>query len=153
MPSAIPSVLYAFQAAYSAYNLYLASISISNLQQYEDATKKAAKYSNIAENQLHKTRTTQASGAIAVLLTFLSSTYFVFSRSSPVTRLLVTGANIAALFAAREHVGAFWRRKAKVPLPGVADYNEAISKTLEVRLNMVYMAASWVVIGTLSLIV
>jgi hypothetical protein len=68
------------------------------------------------------------------------------------TRFLVTVANVAALFAAREHVGAFWRRKAKVPLPGVADYNEAISKTQEVMLNMIYMAASWVVVGALSLI-
>jgi len=66
MPSAILSVLYAFQAAYSGYNLYLASISISNLQQYEETSKKAAKYSKIAEKQLHKTRTTQASGTIAV---------------------------------------------------------------------------------------
>jgi hypothetical protein len=82
MPSAILSVLYAFQAAYSAYNLYLASISISNLQQYEDATKKAAKYSNIAENQLHKTRTTQASGAITVCLLWISRDY----NSLPILR-------------------------------------------------------------------
>jgi len=54
MPSAILSVLYAFQGAYSAYNLYLASISISNLQEYEEATEKAAKYSNIAENELQQ---------------------------------------------------------------------------------------------------
>jgi len=59
--------------------------------------------------------------------------------------------NVAALLAAREHVGAFWRRKAKVPLPGVGEYNEAISKTQEVRLSMAYMAASWVGIGGLSL--
>jgi hypothetical protein len=60
--------------------------------------------------------------------------------------------NVAALLAAREHVGTFWRRKAKVPLPGVGDYNEAISKTQEIRLSMAYMSVSWAVIGGLSLI-
>lgn len=60
--------------------------------------------------------------------------------------------NVAALLATREHVGAFWRRKAKVPLPGVGDYNEAISKTEEVRANMAYMAGGWVVVGGLSLV-
>ena len=74
MPPATLSILYAFQAAYSGYNLYLASISISNLQEYEEASKKAAKYLNIAENQLHKTRVTQASGTIAVCLSILLTT-------------------------------------------------------------------------------
>ena len=66
MKSAILSVIHASQAAFGIYNLYLASISISNLQGYEDMSKKAAKYSNTAEQQLHKTRTTQASGTISV---------------------------------------------------------------------------------------
>jgi hypothetical protein len=61
--------------------------------------------------------------------------------------------NFAALLAAREHVGAFWKRKAKVPLPGVGDYNEAISKTQEVRLNMSYLAVGWVILGGLSIFV
>lgn len=66
MAPAILSVLYALQTAFGGYNLYLASISISNLQQYEESTKKAAKYSSIAESQLHKTRMTQATGTLAV---------------------------------------------------------------------------------------
>src|SRR3989337_242146 len=68
MGSIILNVLHTAQAAFGAYNLYLASISISNLQQYEEKSEKAAKYSNVAENQLHKTRTTQASGTIAVII-------------------------------------------------------------------------------------
>jgi hypothetical protein len=34
----------------------------------------------------------------------------------------------------------------------MSEYNEAISKTQEVRLNMAYLAASWVVSGALALI-
>jgi len=76
----------------------------------------------------------------------------VFGSPSIFPRLVVVVGNVATLLATREHVGAFWRRKSKVPLPGVGDYNEAISKTQEIRLNMVYIAASWVVLGGLSLI-
>jgi hypothetical protein len=75
MASALLTVLYSLQAAFGAYNLYLASISISNLQKYEEASKKAAEYSNIAESQLHKTRTTQATSAIAVRHSFLLFPY------------------------------------------------------------------------------
>ena len=67
-------------------------------------------------------------------------------------RLIAAGGNIAVLLAAREHVGAFWKGKAKVPLPGVGDYNEAISKTQEARLNMLYMAAGWASLGGLSML-
>jgi len=68
MARALFAILHALQAAFSAYTLSLSSISIRNLQKYEETSKKAAKYSNIAEHQLHKTRTTQASGALAVIL-------------------------------------------------------------------------------------
>lgn len=66
MASAILTLLHAGQAAFGGYNLYLASIAISKLQEYEETSEKAAQYSNTAEHQLHKTRTTQASGTIAV---------------------------------------------------------------------------------------
>jgi len=66
MASAITIILHALQAAFSAYNLYLASIPITKLREYEETSEKAAKYSNIAADQLHKTRMTQASGTAAV---------------------------------------------------------------------------------------
>jgi hypothetical protein len=68
MISRIIILIHIVQASFSAYNLYLASIAISKLQKYEGTSKKAAKYSTIAENQLHKTRTTQACGTLAVSL-------------------------------------------------------------------------------------
>ena len=61
-------------------------------------------------------------------------------------------ANLAALGAARKHVGDFWSGKAKMPLPGTGDYNVAITKTQEVRLNMSYLAASWVACGVLAVV-
>ncbi|KAG4443530.1 hypothetical protein IFR05_001003 [Cadophora sp. M221] len=152
MKSAILSIIHVSQAAFGIYNLYLASISISNLQGYEDMSKKAAKYSNTAEQQLHKTRTTQASGTIALLFSVLSSAYLIFG--SPGTGALqgVTGVNLLALVAARKHVGGFWKSKARVPIPGVGDYNEATKNTQEVRLNLAYLIASWLAVGAVDLI-
>lgn len=51
-------------------NSYLA---ITNLQGYEATTKKLAKWSTVVEQELHKTRTTQASGAVAVRLPLLNN--------------------------------------------------------------------------------
>jgi hypothetical protein len=59
-------LFHAAQVALSAYGLQVSYVAITNLQQYEERTKKAAKYSNEAGRRLHKTRTTQASGALAV---------------------------------------------------------------------------------------
>jgi len=64
----------------------------------------------------------------------------------------VPAANLVALEVARRHVGAFWEGKAKLPLPGVGEYNEAIGKTQEVKLNMAYLIASWAAMGVLSLV-
>ena len=57
--------------------------------------------------------------------------------------LAIALANIAALFAARAHVGNFWNGKAKIPLPGAGEYNEAITRTQQLRLNMAYLASTW----------
>ena len=60
--------LLGLQAGLAAYSLYHSYLAIIQLQKYEEKSEKAAEYSNIAEHQLHKTRTTQASGAISVRL-------------------------------------------------------------------------------------
>ena len=57
---------HAAQAILSCYGLYHSYQCIMKLRQYEERSKKAAKYSNIAAEQLYRTRTTQASAAIAV---------------------------------------------------------------------------------------
>ncbi|KAK0105299.1 hypothetical protein ONS96_004695 [Cadophora gregata f. sp. sojae] len=131
MKSATLTLVHASQAAFGIYNLYLAATSISNLQGYEDMSKKAAKYSNTAEQQLHKTRTTQASGTIALLVSVLSSVYLTFGTPGAGALQGIAGVNLLVLVAARKHVGDFWKQKARVPLPGVGDYNEATKNTQE----------------------
>jgi hypothetical protein len=64
----------------------------------------------------------------------------------------VASANAVVLELARRRVGEFWKGKAKLPLPGVGEYNEAIGKTQELKLNMAYLIASWAAVGVLSLV-
>lgn len=73
-------------------------------------------------------------------------------RVGMIKALLVAGTNVAVLEMARQHVSAFWKGKAKMPLPGVGEYNDAITKTQGVKLNMAYLIASWAAVGVLSLI-
>jgi hypothetical protein len=59
-------VLHLAQGGLSAYSLFHAYISITNLQKWESTSEKAAQYSQTAAQELHKTRTTQTSGALTV---------------------------------------------------------------------------------------
>lgn len=103
------------------------------------------------KTHFHATYTNQVFSLLKTLLTSISSVGLLFLPSR-VTQLAVAAVNVAVLLLAREHVGAFWKGKAKVPVPGVGDYNEAITKTQEARLNMAYLAASWVACGLVALI-
>ena len=71
MASVILPLAHALQAGTSIYGLYNSCISITNLQQYEEKSEKAAEWSNTAAHQLHKTRTTQTTGALAVCFALL----------------------------------------------------------------------------------
>lgn len=73
------------QIAFTGYNLYLSSIAIPKLLSYEDKAVKAAKYSNIAEEQLFKTRTTQAASVGAVSLDPIPLIFHSFSTTTQLT--------------------------------------------------------------------
>ncbi|KAM0157935.1 hypothetical protein ACHAQE_005720 [Botrytis cinerea] len=140
------------QIAFTGYNLYLSSIAIPKLLSYEDKAVKAAKYSNIAEEQLFKTRTTQAASVGALLLSFLTATHFLLSRYSSSTIFALSAVNLAVLLVTREYVGDFWKGKAKMPIPGTGDFNDAIGLTNEIRANQVFLAISWVAYGVVGLL-
>ena len=66
MAAILLRTLHFAQACVAGYGLYVSYISITNLRKYEKKSEQAAKYSQSAANQLHKMRTTQGAGAIAV---------------------------------------------------------------------------------------
>lgn len=63
-------LFHAGQAAASGLAGTFSAIAIYNLQKREEQSERVAQYSNTAANQLHKTRTTQTSGVLAVGITF-----------------------------------------------------------------------------------
>ncbi|TVY41382.1 Cluster 41 polyketide synthase [Lachnellula subtilissima] len=89
---------------------------------------------------------------LTVLTTLLISAYLVFASGSKFWDAVIAVAHVAVLAVVRDHVGGFWKGKAKIPAPKLGEYNEAISMTQEVRSNMAYLAASRVVAGVLALI-
>jgi hypothetical protein len=165
------TVLYGCQSFFSLYNLSLCIISITKLRGYEETSKKAAQYSQTAADELQKTRTTQASALLAVrcplklpkisilinihqvLFSLLSAGVLVFKGDQAwLMKFALAGANVLALESARRYVGSQWKGRAKMPLPGMADFNEATTKTQEVRMNMAALALSWIGIGAVSLV-
>lgn len=95
------ALLPAALAGLSAYTLYHSYNSIQNVRAYEDPAERAAKYSNIAEDQLSQTRTTEGAGAVAVrrLLSivapqhfpcFISSSYQSYCVSESLPNLYLT---------------------------------------------------------------
>lgn len=75
LPTTFLTPLLALLSLYAAQKSYIA---INNLQQYEERTKKAAKYIDKAANDLYKTRVTQASGAAAVCIHYLLRRPYVY---------------------------------------------------------------------------
>ena len=94
------------QAILTSYTTLLAYTSIVKLQKYEKMSQKAASYSNTAEHQLHKTRTTMTSGALSTLCSLLSSVALaiVSPRNDRRQLFLLSVVNTAACAFAHVHV-------------------------------------------------
>lgn len=60
------SLSHGSQVGLSLFGVANSYVAITKLQGYEATTKKLAKWSTTVEEELYKTRTTQATGAIAV---------------------------------------------------------------------------------------
>lgn len=94
------------QAILTTYTALLSYTSIVKLNKYEDMSEKAASYSNTAAHQLHKTRTTMTSGALATLCSLISSVALVVAH--PITdrrQLFLIGVvNTAACSFAHVHI-------------------------------------------------
>jgi aspartate/tyrosine/aromatic aminotransferase len=83
MAAALLRFAHACQVALCCYGGYQSYLAITNLQKYEQTTKKLAKWSQQVDEQLRKTQTTQASGAAAVCSSITSLTHASSRRLSP----------------------------------------------------------------------
>ncbi|EXJ96093.1 hypothetical protein A1O1_01219 [Capronia coronata CBS 617.96] len=140
------TLFHAIQGAGSVYAGLLSATAIYNLQQREEQAEHAAQYSNTAEHQLHKTRTTETSGALAVISSVISSVALaVISSSEGQSSIpfLLSTANAIGLGLAGRHLRNFWRGKAKVPF--LTDYNDGVSASNQLLQTLGVLAVSWII--------
>ncbi|KAI4696758.1 uncharacterized protein J4E88_000936 [Alternaria novae-zelandiae] len=132
-------------SALSAYGLYLSYQNITRLQQYEKQSEKAAEWSNTAAQRLHKTRSTQTSGTVTLLLSLLTSVALLTipSLSSPKILIGTGAANAAATYLARVHMKNFWNDKTQTKIPFVEKFNEAIRGSELVVLLLGTLSLGW----------
>ncbi|KAI0096964.1 hypothetical protein GGR51DRAFT_488246 [Nemania sp. FL0031] len=149
------------QIVIAAYGAMQSQVAITKLLEYEDATKKLAKISSEAERQLQKTRTTQAAGAITILVSFAISVLLVTRGASCsfLVRYLSSPFMAGAVFAARTYIQDFWAGKNgkdvtanKVPLPQMKDYNEALERTQEAIKVLGWLTMGWIASSALAVI-
>ncbi|KAI4714445.1 hypothetical protein J4E89_000125 [Alternaria sp. Ai002NY15] len=136
-------------SALSAYGLYLSYQNITRLQQYEKQSEKAAEWSNTAAQRLHKTRSTQTSGTVTLLLSLLTSTALLIVPSLSSTKVLVGAgaANAAAAYLARVHMNNFWNDRNQTKIPFVEKFNEAIRGSELVVLLLGTLSLGWAAAG------
>ncbi|KAI8936658.1 hypothetical protein NX059_007055 [Plenodomus lindquistii] len=133
------------QRRLSAYGLYLSYQNITRLQQYEKTSEKAAEWSNTAAQRLRKTRTTQGSGTVTLILSFLSSTTLLLlpSHATPPTLLLTSGLNTLFLFASQTHMNRFWNDSTQTRVPFLEKFNEAIRGSEKVVWALGTLGVGW----------
>ncbi|KAH7402364.1 hypothetical protein DE146DRAFT_788051 [Phaeosphaeria sp. MPI-PUGE-AT-0046c] len=132
--------------ALSTYGLFLSYQNITRLQQYEQQSEKAAEWSNTAAEHLHKTRTTQTSGTISLLTSFLTPLVLTYS-STPTVLIAASAANAVLVFAARRHMAAFWNEKVQTRVPFVQKFNDAVRGSEQVVQILGALCGCWVVAG------
>ncbi|KAF2686115.1 hypothetical protein K458DRAFT_239588, partial [Lentithecium fluviatile CBS 122367] len=110
----------------STYGLYLSYHNITRLQQYEEQSEKAAEWSNTAAERLHKTRTTQTSGTISLLVSLVTALTLLFRSTGKIGLVSAALLNVVALFASRTHMANFWNEKNQTKVPFMQKFNEAI---------------------------
>ncbi|KAI1120493.1 hypothetical protein F5Y10DRAFT_258287 [Nemania abortiva] len=153
-------LIHVAQIVIAAYGAMQSQVAISKLLEYEDATKKLAKISSEAERQLHKTRTTQAAGAVTILVSFAISVLLVTRGASygALVRYLSSPFMALAVLTARTYIQDFWTGKNgkvtanKVPLPKMGDYNEVLERTQKSVEVLGWLTISWIASSALVLI-
>ncbi|KAI1172863.1 hypothetical protein F4777DRAFT_590271 [Nemania sp. FL0916] len=146
------------QVVIAAYGAVQFQVAITRLLEYEDATKKLAKISNEAERQLHKTRTTQAAGAVALLVSFAVSALLATGGApSILVSYLASPVMALTVFAARTYIQDFWGKGGKkitankIPLPKLGAYNEALERTQKALEVLRWLGISWAASTVLAL--
>ncbi|CAI6333229.1 unnamed protein product [Periconia digitata] len=137
-------------SALSGYGLYRSYENITRLQQYEEQSEKAAKWSNAVAERLHKTRTTQTSSTLSLLISFLTAIYLMIPTTLKRYHFLLAALlNVGALFLSRSHMASFWNDRKQIQVPFVEKFNEAIKGSEGVVKLLGLVCSTWAAAGAL----
>ncbi|KAH8797352.1 hypothetical protein F5884DRAFT_815108 [Xylogone sp. PMI_703] len=142
------SGFHAFQVAFGAYNIWLASATQSKLESYEVVSKKSSKSSEKGGEQ--KTTPKSGTGGFASICSMVMALTLLISQKTVFWELLVSVVCFATLFASRRHVGVFGIEKDKLKGDGAAGYIQVMEKIQDVKYNMLYLALTWAVSAVLA---
>lgn len=154
-------LIHFIQIVLAAYGARQSQAAITKLLAYEDTTKKLAKISGEVERQLHKTRMTQAAGAITILASFVVSLLLLTRGAAygPFLRYLSSPVMTLALLGSKIYIQDFWAGKNgksatanKVPLPKMEGYNEALERTQRSLEVLYWLVISWAASSALAVI-
>jgi len=172
------AALHTAQAILTLYTLQFSYLSILKLLS-GDTARKAAKYSNKAALQAFHARGTQAAGLAALVTSALLSLMLGPAFSAQVKAEVKVGeeagkggagkgeqaseglsgevktvlnlAEFVVVQGAAWYIEHFWKSRAKIPNSRAGDYNDAITTTNSMRINLEYLAVLWAVSGGVEL--
>ncbi|KAK7183266.1 hypothetical protein DPSP01_011791 [Paraphaeosphaeria sporulosa] len=145
-----PLIPLCFVTVLSSYGLYMSYQNITRLQEYEDQAQKLSKWSNTVAARLNKTRTTQTSGTIAMVLSTFCSLLLLLTKFGITTHVVLALICTAVSALARLHMKTFWNEKEQVRIPLMGKFNEAVSGSEEVVQLLGGITAAWIAAGLLS---
>ncbi|KAL5116435.1 hypothetical protein ACEQ8H_005671 [Pleosporales sp. CAS-2024a] len=130
----------------SSYALFLSYQNISRLRQYEQQSEKAAAWSRAAAARLRKTRTTQATATISLVISFLTPV-LVLATPNPLLWIAAAVNNTAMVLLAWRHMGAFWNDKEQTRVPFVHKFNDAVRGSGQVVGLLGMLGVAWGITG------
>ncbi|KIW20802.1 hypothetical protein PV08_01380 [Exophiala spinifera] len=135
------SLYHAAQTCVGVYTGLFSAIAIYNLKQREEQAERAAQYSTTAANQLHKTRTTQTSAAIATISSVVTSVILAIGTGGRKLPLFLSTAHAVGIALVYQNMAEFWKHKAKVPF--FHNYNEGINASNKMLGAFQILSTTW----------
>lgn len=151
-------LLHLSQAGLSLYTLQFSYKSIDALTG-GDTAQRAAKYSNKAAFQVFHVKGTQTAGAVSLITSLVLSIFLATCASLPNMgfapavggKLMLNVAEAAVIAGSAIYIRQLWKARAKIPSSKADDYNDAITSTNVMRMQLVYLAILWSVTGLLEM--
>jgi len=151
------------------FALYTARFSYESIDYLAggDTAQRVAKYSSKAANKVFHARGTQTAGVTSLVTSFLlslflalypaafssteeSSTHTRWPEQGRATRVVLNVGQAALIVGSAAYIGRIWKTRPKIPTEKAQEYNNAITRTNEMRVRLQALAVLWGVTAALE---